>query len=90
MCVCACVCAHVCVLLHVFVPALLSLIFPTWFHFMLVCTCAYTMYHVAVGVCPSLYVFVCALSVSLSLFLSLSPSLSMHILTRFYVYWHIT
>lgn len=45
---CVRVCVFVC--LHVFVPALLALIFPTCFHLMLVCSCAYTLYHIAFGV----------------------------------------
>lgn len=70
------VCVCVFVPLHVFVPALLALIFPTWFHFMPVCACAYTVYHVALGVCPSLSECVCALAVHSHTYF-------------FYVCWHI-
>lgn len=42
LCVCLCVC--------MFVPALRALIFPTCFHLILVCSCAYTLYHIAFGV----------------------------------------
>lgn len=60
---------HMCVFarLHVFVPAPLALIFPTCFHFMLVCMCAYTLYRVALGVgfalsaCAFPYIFLCVL-----------------------------